>query len=395
MVGLDFSEEEGARLAAEMAKQWELDENPVYWENLDEGKIKDSVDAIVKRIDEYQKLSEGRRHGDSVKKALGEKRKEVLNDLGPAGWVSSFNNTNKSSAMGNLSPTFYQGLSPEKRKSYDMVYHLKTDTNSLQATCDALFKAMSEFPLDDAVTVIQVKENLIGENYTKTLYEKVNNDVEALREFASGNGILSFPKAARFYRENKGSMDPELLNKQYVRMKVRAFEEAFGNSVLSSSITNRKGKFSPKQSVLTRMHTIDDYTYQVAIIKDLDTKMNKAMEQCKKIQSENIKWNRKECKNDVTKALIDSLERLSFTIEAMAATARETFRRFKEPATDAPYCFMKKLPALGNIGGVLDTLGFHPDTDDPMNRGTFYEEIYTEARKTLNNAYTTIVLLKK
>jgi len=348
------------------------------WECLDEKAIQGELSKSNKTIDSFSKVLLDLTKGESVCDKAEKERQKVLTEIGPAGWIHLFNRTNDSKAMHFNQPSFVLSLSPEQKKSYDMVFRYRMETNTVQDVQDQLYKLVLGMPLHDISTIQVAYYNLKDGNYTKSLYDKINNEVAAVSELISSTRF-SMPRVGKMEKETPIDQRTKDWQKAHLQAKLQDYLDFFKNSPISDSIVHRgNGNFSLKADAHTRAKIIDAYTKEItSVSSDFEGKLKKTIEGARKLKEETIPLAKKGCKIAAVLDHLGWMSSLADMIYTCSVLTNDNREKFSKGDSEAPFCFMQILPALVN---VKHNYNFWPLQDRPTSTGTKYEDFYTKAK---------------
>lgn len=381
--GFDFTEDEDA-LREEQLKGYE---QANLWENLTEKDITLEINGVNSRVTALV-LDLERMIGDNDYEKMIKRRDAVcLNDLSHEGWIHTFHEMNRESfpnqapAPANSKPSWYRSLPAEKQKAYDTAFAYHQDTMFLMNTCDVLYDLLMTIPLKDGFRILRLKENFEEAGFTKALYEKIDIDAAAVSEQLN-QSFAEMEKNARrsqiFYDDNFGLLSVQSLDKGYREQRIKDYLDNIKRSLVYDSLVDRgDGTFGVKPDVLAKMKVIDNYTYEVSQIKNLDARLEKTLEKCRKARNEYLALNDKSCKTEACRNLIASFENLVDAVQSFAEFSLEAYKNFRNGESRAPYCYMKPLPAASRI---RPKYVFDPKLRNPWESGTYFEEMYIEAK---------------
>ncbi len=381
--GYDFTEDdEEINAQREDAKKEEL------WDNLSEKAMAGALNSLNSRVSAcYKQLTMMIGENDYVKTkdmldAL------VMKDLSTEGWLCTFYNINKDAFLHynpKSKPTWYDALSAELKKTYDagLVYY--SDVKHLMVVGLSLYALIQHLRLEDGFRLIRVKDNFESAGFDVNLYKRINNDVARIsnlinREWREIEN--SAQKARKFINDNLGKISSLELKKGYYAARIEDYRTIYRYSGLDDSFfASSDGEhYNPNPQLLVKADVIDRYTYRIAQTSDLKDPMQRTINECKRIRTEDIAEAEKACTTQAAQFLCAAFGSLTEAISDFAEMALETYVNFKEGKDIAPYCFMKK---LSNLSTAKPNYGFNPNTSDPWDNGTYYADIYREAAQAI------------
>jgi len=310
-------------------------------------------------------------------------------DLGSDGWLARFYNANSGTFPDGVRtmsrPSWVDSLPAEKQKTYETALSFHQDAKILLdafAQVELIFRYL---PLEDAFRIQRLKLNFEDVDMNESVYDKVNKDTLAISELINSSWSSLEEKARRsrvLYQDSHGILSKDAFEKEYRRERSRDYQDIVkGYSVYERLYDRGDGTFSNRSDWIADMKIIDKYTQQVAIIKNLDTALEKALNECKGFTERDVPAMTKNLKNEYSRHLSAALQNLVEKTTVFASTALEDYKKFRSGDSEAPYCFMKKLPSLSS---VKSNYSFDPSRDEPTQYGTSYYEIYQFGRVSIN-----------
>ena len=130
------------------------------------------------------------------------------------------------------------------------------------------------------------------------------------------------------------------------------------------------------------MKVLDKYTEKIAQIEHLEVDTKTAIESARKITNELLPAAYKNCYLKNMQALTNSLSSLIDTLYHFADDTLNMILQYKDRDTEAPYCYMRKLSAFGEMDGRY---GLTPQTSDPWHDGTQFFNLYNMAALALSD----------
>ncbi len=366
----------------------ELAAEPQSWENLNEGIIKNEIGGLISRLNHVSALVEGMAVKNDYEKTSQEFENLWYSDLSASGWIQSFLNANKG-VMAELRhdsvrPGWYPGMSPDRQKNFDAALQYYKDFTKLSGTFNALRQMMMLYPLKGGFRFQRVTLNFYDADFNEDLYQKINSDMEEVNNLLrmSWDGLeRNAYTSQRYYQEKSGKVSMDELVKGYRQARVSDYQrmvQAFRSPV---SFTPRSdGTFSVRPDILAKANVIDKYTREVSVLDGIGDDTKRAMEECTDLLN-GINQVYAEIKSPVTLSLIDALRTLIRTLNEFAETSLHVFTSFKDRDTEAPYCFVRKLPVYSEMNGAYS---FSPVTTDPWHEGTSFYTLYQSAVRALN-----------
>ncbi len=366
----------------------ELAAEPQSWENLNEGIIKGEIGGLISRLNNVSALVEQMAYKNDYDKTSQEFENLWFNDLSTAGWIQSFLNANKG-VMAELRhesvrPGWYPGMSPERQKNFDAALQHYKDLTKLSGILNELQKMMMLFPLKGGFKFQRVTMNFYDADFNEDLYLKINNDMQEVNQLlrTSWDGLeRNAYRSQRYYQDKSGKVSMDELVKGYHQARLADYQsivQAFKSPV--SFIARSDGTFTVKPDILAEANVIDKYTREVSTLDGIEDDTKKAMEECTNLLA-GINAVYGELKSPTTLTLIDALRTFIRTLNDFAETSLHVFTSFKNRDTEAPYCFVRKLPVFSEMNGAYS---FSPITSDPWHDGTSFYSLYQSAVRALS-----------
>jgi hypothetical protein len=378
--GYDFTEDD-----EEIIAQREDAKRAEQWENLTEKAMAGAMNGLNTKVCACTlQLARMINENDYVK------TKDMLDalamkDLSSEGWLSSFYETNKEAFLGYVPgkthPTWYDGLSAETKKTYDIGLQYYTDVKKVVIVSTSLYVLLCHLRLDDGFKLIRVKENFESAGFDENLYKRIENDVQRISNLLNRdwNELENYAQKSRKYLDDNLSKLTRLeLKKGYAAARLEDFSTLFKNSGLADSfIAGSDGQhFSPRPDILTKAKVIDRYTNKIAWTKDLKEPMQQTINECNRIRTEEIADAEKNCKTQAAQFLLAAFDELLKAVIDFAEMVMDTYVNFKEGNSMAPYCFMKKMSSFST---AKPKYAFDPVVTDPWDGGTYIEDVYKSA----------------
>ena len=361
--------------------------SPNSWESLDENSIKTEITELISRIENVSKLLDrmvAANDYDNTSKAYD---KLWMEDFGSGGFVPAFYNVNKGTFSkfldGSSAPPWYGNLSAEEKKSFDASQHYFSDASQLIKPIADLREVMMLILLSDSFKFMRSVLNFSEAGFYETLYHDINQDVLDVSGLLNkswsqldSNSSLS----ARFYREHYQSMSSDQLKSGYLKASIQDHQTAVqAFKAKDRFIPNSNGTYSVNPGFLADMKVIDIYTTEISTLRNIGDGMQNALDSIPKIsESLNNAW--KNVKTGHFYALIDALDKLKKVIYDFAAAGEHVWSSYKNRDDEAPYCFIRILPAFSNVSG---NYGFYSLAADPWYDGTQFYQLYKSAAEAL------------
>ncbi len=368
--------------------EFESDEVASSWEFLSENSIKNEITGLITRGTNLSTLLEKMVYANDYDKTSKEYDRFWMDDLGTAGWVTTFYNTNLSTFREfkniNNAPPWYSTLSPEKKKAFDASQKYFADAGLLIKIMADMRKVMMKIKLRDAFRFMRITLNLDEAGFSEDMYHKIDQDVQEVGRLINLNWDTMENSAGlsrRFYSSNSSSMSKDQLLNGYRKEKIRDYQIAVEAARLNDHFTARSdGTFTVNSAFLAEMRILDKYTAELTTLRNIEDDMKSTLEACPVInESIHLAW--KEASTTHFKALLDTLEKLNRTLMDFCEGGLNVWNCYKNRDTDAPYCFVRVLPAFSKFSGKYE---FYPRSSDPWHDGTEFEDIYRCAAKSLS-----------
>ena len=366
----------------------EIDKDADDWEKITEPEIVTEINLLADQIEKFavelQKMIKNNDY-DTVRELLNSL---MSSRLGENGWIGKFMERNRSilpKSTGDDSRPAYVNANPELIKQYDMVARYYKDLLFTYAARVELVELLKELKLMDGFIVKRLTDNFKEAGFDEDIYSRINGEIRDVYERVS-LGFIHWEyladRAERYYQENFGKIPNNKLNEQYRKLRLQAYlEDVKRQPFFTNSFTvDSAGYFSVKPVIYARMHTIDRYTEVAACMENIESAMNKTMNDCKRIYDEDIhRYDQGLIKTQAGISLIGSLHWMQDKISWFAYECLTEYQAYTKPEDKAPYCFMKKLPVLDEIQGSY----MRPDKGDPRVAGTHFRDLYEKAASAL------------
>lgn len=376
--GFDFTTDDTELIAQEeAARQSEL------WENLSESAIAGEINALNSRISEaYKEIKKAGRENNYEKTA--ELMKALwTKDLSSEGWISKFCSANADAfplAAGASEPSWVSSLSPEKLKTYKAVRDYYRDASALLDICAHVSEMLRALPLKNGYKITMNAVNFADACIDEARYDAINSFVKGVSDQIGQDWAAMERNAERadmYYEANHAKLSRDEFLRGYRQERVKDYLDNLkkNRAVYDNLIDRGNGVFALHPQTYAIMCVIDKYTIAIAQSVDLTDIMGKVLEQCKSILTADIPAAEKVCTTQACSFLLAAFQTLVEESATFAEYCGETYRLYKE-GKGGVYSFMKKLPALSSVN---TRYGFTPDTSDPWENGTYYEEMYQKA----------------
>ena len=382
--GFDFSNDK------ETAEMWEdIYDDADFWKKISEPEIVTEFRNFTNKISAFYKELEKMVEDNSY-----EKTQQLLDDLtstrmGSDGWIGTFHDRNRgyfpASSADYSRPPYV--TDPAEQKQYDMVIQYYQDLQMMTHIRQKLNTILLQLRLQDGFQVMRLVENFDEGGFDKNTYEDIEHDIKEINTRVNMNWDLTetiASKAKKYYEENQSKLGKSALNEGYRKARLQDYlDDAKDYAFYEDSFnSDSNGNFSVKPSVLSKMEVIDKYTRKVADLENVEDAMKKTIEDCNKVYTQYIQPFEKLLKTSAGIDLCANLHFLQDKIKWFATEALEVYKKFREPASDAPYCFMKRMSAIDEIKpeGWMS-----PERSDPRDNGTRLASLYKSAAAALTN----------
>ncbi|MBR6332259.1 MAG: hypothetical protein IKR78_03900 [Dehalococcoidales bacterium] len=383
--GYDFTEDD-----EEINAQREDAKRAEQWENLNEKVMAGALNSLNSRVSACSlQLSRMINENDYVK------TKDMLDalmmkDLSSEGWLFTFYNTNKEAFLdytpGKSHPSWYDGLSADMKKTYDVGLQYYSDVKKLVIIGSSIFMVLRTLRLADGFKLIRVKDNFESAGFDVSLYKRIDNDVQRISNLLNRDWIELenyTQKSRKYIDDNLSKLPKSELEKGYRAERLAEYSTLFKNSGLAESfVATDSEHFSPRPDILVKAAVIDEYTTKISQTLEIKDPMQKTINECRQISTEEIVDAEKKCTTQAAQFLCSAFDLLLKAISDFAEMALETYVNFQEAKDEAPYCFMKQLKSMSV---VKPKYSFNPSTSDPWENGTYYEDLYIGAAQALGS----------
>ncbi len=385
--GFDFTGMEDEILAE--WEQWENDERK--WDVLSEQAAADMFRTAGQNA-AYLGADLNQIEEDNSFKDVEEAIKEFCKtDAGEGSEIYKFKYANGDS-FPNVAPTnqkasFYAGLEPNKKIKYDKMHDYYQDAMWYGNVVKEVRILLMKLPLEIGFKILRTELTMKDEKYDKALYDKINADFMSFSNMV-GQSMYDMERRAKlsekFYEENKAKLKKDKLNQLYRKERLKDYLNEIRQCTFVDSLEDiSSGKFECKSSVYTKMHIIDNYTYEISRWKDLDveSRMQESIEYCKTIDGKYIDAAVKTMMTPAGRGSMSGMHQLIEEVQYFCERALEAYQKFRKGDESGPYCFMKALPASKSYSHKYR---FEPEQHDPWNLGTYMINIYSMGRSALN-----------
>ena len=380
--GYDFSDDEEV-----LKEQREYAKKADEWTCLDEKAMAAELGTLNSRVSACAKQINGIMEENDYTKTYDMLRSLVMHDLSAEGWLFTFYDTNKdyfSNVVGDSHPDWLKGSNPETIAKYDAALKYYRDVQQLLKIRASLYSVLMPLKLAEGFKLLRVRVNFDEAGFVVDFYNKVNTDIQRASDFLNQD----WDQLEKNAHLSKNYIDANLgkglggeLEKGYRARRLEDFQGLVSSwGLLDAFVESADGHYSAKPDILAKASVIDRYTCQIAQTDNLKEPMQKTMDDCKKIIATDIAEAEKLCTTQAAQFLCAAFHTLAEAVSDFADSCLLTYVNFKEAGNMSPFCFMKKLSCLSNVKPIY---GFHPNTVDPWDSGTYYKDLYTEAATAL------------
>ena len=359
--------------------------DPNSWENLDESQIKDEVMGMIKRINKLSEMLDKMVVTCDYEETSKIYYKAITDDFGPSSFVRLFYDNNKS-VFGNYPnedncPPWYSGLKPDQKKSFDECHHYFIDFTYLVKILQSFSMAMLDCPLEDAYKYMVSVVTFSEVDFTEDFYGEINGELIRVSGLLNTNWKLLNDRArdSLKYIDQSLKGDGKPLEQTYRELRKKDYRTELDVAGIKKFTMQSNGRFTCDPGFMADMKVIDSYTRELTKLSNVKEGMEKMQSYFPQIGEQlNVAWDK--TKTGHAKALIDALYKLRDVLNDFAKGGINVYECYKNHDTDAPYVFVRPLPAYGMMTGVY---GLKPRTNDPAKDGTDYYNLYKEAEKAL------------
>ncbi|MBR2802368.1 MAG: hypothetical protein IKE21_07230 [Erysipelotrichaceae bacterium] len=358
------------------------------WAYLDEGDLKKQISGLSSRVTQtaahLEKVIFNNDYEDTEKMY----NDLALRDLSLEGWANSFISFNTEAfdkyLNGTSKPEFYAGLSMQDQKAYDICLKYYKDLKQIAPILHQLCLTMTLLPLKDGFKFQRLVLNLIDEGYDEEFYDQINRDVEDICTLINTSwegmerGYAS--SAEQYYNQNAGGVSRSELIQGYRSRRLRSYQIAVESFKYRDFRANSDGTFSLDLNMYILLEILDKYTMQLSILPNIKDPCKKVMEECHNNMAALNKVFA-DIRTENCQTLLNAVDDLMHKIYSYAETSLAVYEQLEKRDGDAPYRFLKKLPAYSRMSGKYY---FTPITADPFHDGTQYVKLFKSAVRTLN-----------
>ena len=376
-------------MSEELNNFTEEDQIGDQWENMTPEVLRFELMGLNNRFSEFANLLRELITSNDYSKAM-EKRDALLqSDLSKAGWLSRFHTLNSDSFSkfmnGPGRPAWYSDLTPEKKKQYETVLEYYKDTFYLLNACDALTKLLLELPIKSGFKLLCLVRNFDKAGFDSKMYSEIAWDVKsvsALMAMSSSDFDRKAEKSRTYYEANRARLSKPELIRGYRQERIRDYQACVKDAMDTSNFVEHSGgRYTVKSSLLARLAVIDNYTYELSLMKDLNEQMEKKSDESAQILQKEVGHCLKNCKMELTKGLAAAFASAVEAVKEFADECTGTIDDFHNESFKTPYCFMIQ-PAY--FDRIVQNFSFRPQIKDPWEKGTNFREIYQMAARALS-----------
>ncbi len=380
-IGFDFTTDDTELIAQEEAREAEL------WENLDESAVKGEINGLNKRICIVVKELE-RIVSDNNYEETAERIKALLTrDLSAEGWIDKFCVTNREvfgKTTGADWMTWFNNLPSEKQKRFRDVQEYYRDACALLETGARVYELLRVLPLKEGFRIARIKSNFERSGLRKDAYDAIDDDARSFSVQLNQDWAAmerNAERSAMYYEANKSKLPPEKLAYGYYQERLKDYLDNLKKHVDMMNLVDRgNGQFGVNPVTYANTGGLDKYTFAISQLPDLRDLMGGVLERADKILSAEIPAAEKACRTQACQFLVGAFRTLVEAVAAFAGSAKEIYADFRGGSDDFPYCFMKRLSAFGSL---QPRYSYNPDTSDPWENGTYFQEMYVKAAKAI------------
>lgn len=366
----------------------DYDQEPkaLEWESIEEKDITNELTGFSQRCGQVTKQLNAMIAYNECKKTEDALQLFAYNDLGSAGWVSSFHQINMDSFSkymnGSSRPSWYSELPLDKQKRYDMIMQYYKDTaallNPFTELSTILLNMVSRQSLKEGFRLVYLMFNLFDAGIDEKTYKQVEIDARQVSSRINKNwGDMEriAVSAGKFLEDNRSRMDFGALQTGYRKARLQDYMNDFRNSAISDSFgILSDGSFYVKSGILAKVRAIDKYTMFIAQTEYIEDVMKDLLDKCKNLLNKQLIPSEKAAATEACGIAFMAVRKLVMEIITFAETVLDTFKQYKDANPDeSPYCFMRPLSAYDVI---QSRYGLSPNKSDPWDTGTKYTDLY-------------------
>ncbi|MBQ3272088.1 MAG: hypothetical protein IJH44_02420 [Solobacterium sp.] len=359
------------------------------WMNLDEGLLNNEITGLTSRINNVTTLLKNMVEASDYDNTNGFFSALWMNDLGVSGFIPSFFRSNdelEQHKNGATRPTWYHDLTPEHQRTFDLAVHYYRDCEWLLPVLEELRKLMMLYPLKTGFQLQRLTKNCLEAGFDENQYAKIDSDMKEVAAFLKKSWDSlerNASRSASYYEQNYRTKGKDELMHGYRLARIADYQAQFkATRAYDSFLEYADGSYGIRSAVIAKMKVLDKYTEKIAQIEHLEDDTKTAIESARKITSELLPAAYKNCYLKNMQALTNSLSSLIDTLYHFADDTLNMFLQYKDRDTEAPYCYMRKLSAFGEMDGRY---GLTPQTSDPWHDGTQFFNLYNMAALALSD----------
>ena len=368
----------------------DLDQETMQWDSISEDNIKDNLASFATRLKTAANLLDQMVYKNDYDKTSTALYDLWMYDLGPSGWVSKYLSINKS-ALGPYvtkpgKPSWYNTATSDEQRAFDAALGYYKDCMYIEKFTIAMRDLMMLYPLTQAFKYMRLTLNLDEAGLGEEWYQNINSDVREVCSLInrSWSGLESAARRAETYYKNQDYSTPMAeAQKEYVMARLGDYKSMFEAAKLDQRfyfyLSGPNAAITAKPVVLAYMRIIDEYTWQISGLGNIEDELNKAKAQVPKI-SDAAQLCYANCLMSSCTALLDALSDLKDAYWQFNEAAINVYTCYKNRDSDQPYLFMRPIPSYSDIQG---TYGFSKPSGDPLSDGTKYYDLYQAMARAL------------
>ena len=367
---LDFSNEAGVDYSS--------------WENLDEAQLNSEINGLIKRINNVAVLLNKMVYDNDYENTARHYENLYTADLGVSGFVRLFYDRNKSTfgeyKSESMAPPWYGNLPAEQKKSFDACHRFFLDAGWLVAPIEAMGRAMMMVPLEPAYKYMRSVLNFSEAGLNENTYDTIDRDMKEVMNLLNtgwDNLESRASRSRRYYQDNPG----KVAEQSYRAARIEDYRsELDGYRIRERFIMRSNGTFAVEPAFHADMKIIDKYTLELSTLPNIEDGLNKMLDGFPKI-GEQLNEAYANVKSNQFRSLVDALYKLRDTMNEFAQMGLHVFKSYKDKDTEAPYVFLRPLPAYSSMNGRY---GLNARTGNAFLDGTDYYNLYRDAAEALS-----------
>ncbi len=351
-----------------------------YWKNNDEKRIFEELNGLADRILNVSDQLRDMVENNDFKKTEAFVNALMMSDLSIDGWVYSYMTRNKKDFPDNGAsrPSWYQDFTPEEKALYEDTYRHFCHLHVLYPALHEMLLLLTGLDLLHSFRLMRIGKILTGNSFTDQTWKEADEDAANVESIINVHmDVLNreAQKSERYYAANKGRLGKSDLNTGYRKERIKDYV-AWVNKypVHERMYVNSEGVFTVNPATYADAAVIDGFMDEIAKMDKLEENLNQKLEEAAKMDTVTLPRIEKEIQDGTFYTVILALKQLAKTILQYVKTAYWEYDAYKNGRDASPYCFMKKLPALGS---PRTKYAFRPYSWDPMRSGTDYRRLYS------------------